>query len=282
VKLEAMAPSARYVGAMLALMFVVSGAVRAEPAFSFDATPGKLRKSVVPISYSIELRPDAESLALPGVEVIDVEVREPTARLTLNAVNTTFASVTVDDSLTRADVTLDAAAETATFIFAQPLAAGAHRLRIEFTARINKFDRGFFFERLRYYYAAASARNPALAHLTLALTLTDEVPGTIVTGLIGSVASFAEQPDLAWDFLQKNYDALFAKQGPAFRDQFIANFMTNFSDEGHAAELAAFAPVQATSGGRVMAGRAQEVIAISADLKSRALPAVEAWIKARK
>jgi hypothetical protein len=165
VKLEAMAPSARYVGAMLALMFVVSGAVRAEPAFSFDATPGKLRKSVVPISYSIELRPDAESLALPGVEVIDVEVREPTARLTLNAVNTTFASVTVDDSLTRADVTLDAAAETATFIFAQPLAAGAHRLRIEFTARINKFDRGFFFERLRYY-AAASARNPALAHLT--------------------------------------------------------------------------------------------------------------------
>jgi hypothetical protein len=212
VKLEAMAPSARYVGAMLALMFVVSGAVRAEPAFSFDATPGKLRKSVVPISYSIELRPDAESLALPGVEVIDVEVREPTARLTLNAVNTTFASVTVDDSLTRADVTLDAAAETATFIFAQPLAAGAHRLRIEFTARINKFDRGFFFERLRYYYAAASARNPALAHLTLALTLTDEVPGTIVTGLIGSVASSAEQPDLAWDFLQKNYDALFAKR----------------------------------------------------------------------
>jgi aminopeptidase N len=58
--------------------------------------------------------------------------------------------------------------------------------------------------------------------------------------------------------------------------------MTNFSDEGHAAELAAFAPVQATSGGRVMAGRAQEVIAISADLKTRALPAIEAWIRERK
>ena len=77
--------------------------------------------------------------------MIDIEVREPTARLTLNAVNTTFASVTVDDSAERADVALDAAAETATFTFAQPLAAGAHRLRIEFTARINKFDRGFFF-----------------------------------------------------------------------------------------------------------------------------------------
>jgi aminopeptidase N len=67
--------------------------------------------------------------------VIDIEVREPTARLTLNAVNTTFASVTADDSAGRADVVLDAAGETATFIFAQPLAAGPHRLRTEFTKR---------------------------------------------------------------------------------------------------------------------------------------------------
>jgi hypothetical protein len=31
-----------------------------------------------------------------------------------------------------------------------------------------------------------------------------------------------------------------------------------------------------------MAGRAQEVIAISAGLKTRALPAIEAWIRERK
>ncbi len=61
------------------------------------------------------------------VEVIGIEVREPAARLTLNAVNTTFASVTADDGAERADLALDAAAETATFTFAQPLAAGAHR-----------------------------------------------------------------------------------------------------------------------------------------------------------
>ncbi|WP_091976695.1 MULTISPECIES: M1 family metallopeptidase [Bradyrhizobium] len=136
-------------------------------------------------------------------------------------------------------------------------------------------------ERLRYYFAAAGARDASLARATLALALTDEVPGTIVTGLINSVAASGEQPDLAWDFLQKNYDTLFAKQGPQFRDQFIANFMTNFSDDGHAAELAAFAPAQATSGGRVMAARATETIAISADLKARALPAVDAWIRQR-
>jgi aminopeptidase N len=137
-------------------------------------------------------------------------------------------------------------------------------------------------ERLRYYYAAASARNSALARATLALTLTDELPGTIVTGMISTVASSGEQPDLAWDFVQKNFDALLAKQGPAFRDQFVANFMTNFSDDVHAAELAVFAPAQTTSGGRVMVARALETIAISADFKARALPAIDAWIKARK
>src|SRR6478609_2859197 len=103
---------------MLAVMLVVSGAAHAEQIFSFDATPGKLPKTVVPINYAIELRPDIESLALPGVAVVDIEVREATAQLTLNAVNTTFASVTVDDGA-RADVALDDAAETATLTFAQ-------------------------------------------------------------------------------------------------------------------------------------------------------------------
>ena len=115
---------------------------------------------------------------------------------------------------------------------------------------------------------------------TLALTLTDELPSNIVGGLINAVASSGEQPDLAWDFVQKNFDALAAKQGPQFRDAFIQNFMTNFSDDAHAAELARFAPAQATSGGRVMTARALETIAISVDLKTRALPAVDAWIRA--
>ena len=81
---------------------------------------------------------------------------------------------------------------------------------------------------------------------TLALTLTDELPSTIVGGMINSVASSGEQPDLAWDFVQKNFDTLAARQGPSFRDAFVADFMTNFSDDAHAAELAHFAPAQAT------------------------------------
>src|ERR1700731_4009715 len=130
--------------AIIALSFAISGTAAAAPSYSFDTNPGKLPKTVIPVHYAIELTPDLESLALPGVEVIDIEVREPTARLTLNAINTTFASATVDNDAQRADVTLDATAETATLDFPQPLAAGAHRLRIGFTAKINKFGTGLF------------------------------------------------------------------------------------------------------------------------------------------
>ena len=79
--------------------------------------------------------------------------------------------------------------------------------------------------------------------------------------------------------MKANFDVLAAKQGPSFRDAFVANFMTNFSDDAHAAELKRFAPAQVTSGGRVMTARALETIAIAADLKTRALPSIDGWIK---
>jgi aminopeptidase N len=135
-------------------------------------------------------------------------------------------------------------------------------------------------ERVRYYYAAASARDPALAQDTLALTLTKELPSTLVNGLINEVAQSGWHRELAWDFVQKNLAALTARQGPDFPHEFVPNFMTAFSDEAHADALRQFAPAQETLGGRVMTARALEAIAISADLKSRALPAIEAWIKA--
>src|SRR3954453_4850400 len=92
------------VPAAIVLALSISGSAAAEPGFSFDATPGKLPKTVVPIHYAIALTPDLGSLALPGVEVVDIEVREPTARLVLNAVNTTLSAVTIDDDAQRADV----------------------------------------------------------------------------------------------------------------------------------------------------------------------------------
>src|SRR6185295_2229637 len=90
----------------------------------------------------------------------------------------------------------------------------------------------------------------------------------LVGGVISAVARSGEQPELALAFVLKNFEALANKQGPAFRNTFVSNLMTVFADAARVEELKAFAPAQATSGGRVVAGRAQETIMINAEFKA--------------
>jgi aminopeptidase N len=136
-------------------------------------------------------------------------------------------------------------------------------------------------ERVRYYSAAASARDPELARATLAIALTDELPTSMIGTLINQVASQGEHRDLAWSFLKENFAALAAKQGPGFQNTFPANLMTNFTDTTHAAELANFAPAHATSGGRRVAERSYERIMTDADFTAQQLPAVDEWVRRR-
>ena len=126
-------------------MLALAGACAAEPIYSFAKTPGKLPKTVVPTHYSIELEPNLDSLAIAGTEIIDIDVREATAQLVLNAVNMTLARATVDDGAQSATIAVDQETQTATLTFPAPLAVGTHKLRIDFTAQINKFGRGLFF-----------------------------------------------------------------------------------------------------------------------------------------
>jgi aminopeptidase N len=136
-------------------------------------------------------------------------------------------------------------------------------------------------ERVRYYSAAASARDPVLAREMLALALTDELPSTLRGAVINAVAGAGEQPELAWEFVQKNFAALAARQGPSFRDAFVANLMSSFSDTERADELAAFAAAHATAGGKIIAARAREAILIDAEFKARVVPALDDWLQRR-
>jgi aminopeptidase N len=136
-------------------------------------------------------------------------------------------------------------------------------------------------ERVRYYSAAASARDPAFAEETLAIALTDELPTSLVGTLISQVASQGEQRDLAWNFVKANFAALAAKQGPSFQNNFPAGLMTNFTDAAHAQELENFAPAHSTSGGRIVAARSYERIMTDADFSAQQLPAVNEWVKRR-
>ena len=134
-------------------------------------------------------------------------------------------------------------------------------------------------ERVRYYSAAASARDPALARETLAIALTDELPNSLVSTLISWVASQGEHRDLAWEFVRMNFAALGEKLGPSFRRTYVSGLFATFTDPARAVELGNFAPVHETSGGRIVAARTQERIMTAADFISQNLPAVDDWVK---
>jgi aminopeptidase N len=135
--------------------------------------------------------------------------------------------------------------------------------------------------RERYYLAAASARDPALAQKTLALILDGDMPPNIAGKMLRAVAWEGEHAQAVWTFLQRNYRALVARPGSSFGAHDVASFMKDFSDRKRAAELANFAPLRTTAQGRAAARRAEEEIRFSADFKARVLPEIDAWISQR-
>ncbi|HKA80957.1 MAG TPA: M1 family metallopeptidase, partial [Xanthobacteraceae bacterium] len=133
-----------HAAAVLLALVLVAGSALAEPAFSFDSAPGKLPKTVVPVHYAVDLALNPEGRTITGSELIDIEVREPTARIVLNADDIAISAASIDDGAQRAAVSLDDDAETATLTFPRPLAIGMHRLRIAFTGKINTSGPGLY------------------------------------------------------------------------------------------------------------------------------------------
>src|SRR5262249_37575475 len=109
-----------YAVRLIACLLVSSllGAVgaRAGEPFSFKDVPGKLSKTVVPIHYTIDLKPDLDKLTIAGSEVVEIDVQAPTDRLVLNAARMTFSSAVLD-GVGNATVSFDADEETATLTF---------------------------------------------------------------------------------------------------------------------------------------------------------------------
>src|SRR5262249_5787130 len=135
--------AAAIVWAAFASLLAIADA-RAELPYSFASTPGKLPKTVVPIHYALDLKPDLDKLTVAGSEVIDIEVMQPTDRLMLNAVNITVGEASID-GVGPATIATDAKAETLTLSFPRALAANRYKLRIAYTGQINRFGRGLFF-----------------------------------------------------------------------------------------------------------------------------------------
>ena len=108
-----------------------------------EPLPGRLPRGVVPMHYDIRVEPDTRALSFTGRAVIDVEVKEPTETITLNALDLEIASARLDGERA-ATVTLDRQAQTATLRFDRAVEPGPHRLAFDYRGKIETTPAGLF------------------------------------------------------------------------------------------------------------------------------------------
>ena len=113
-----------------------------------DATT-QLPRNIKPTHYTIHVVPHAQSLSFDGTIAIAIDVLEPTDRIVLNAIDMTFANSKLvaakgKSAALTPKVGIDANAQTATFAFDEPIAAGSYVLSTDYTGKIGTQANGLF------------------------------------------------------------------------------------------------------------------------------------------
>jgi aminopeptidase N len=127
--------------AALALLF----AFALQPALADAPQRVVLPANVTPLHYDLAITPDASAKSFTGSVKIDIEVREQTSRIELNAADLVFSHVALSGVAGQPQVAFDKTEETATLTFAAPIAPGHYALSIEYAGRINNNAAGLFY-----------------------------------------------------------------------------------------------------------------------------------------
>jgi puromycin-sensitive aminopeptidase len=109
--------------------------------------PYRLPRTAVPSRYDIRLEPDLTTLTFRGTETVALDVAERISDITLNAVELTIESASLENDrgeTIRAAATLEDATERCRLTLASPAAPGRWRLRLGFRGTLNDKLRGFY------------------------------------------------------------------------------------------------------------------------------------------
>ena len=144
-----------------AILFLFVENMPAERPFDFATTPGKLPKQVVPTEYAIRILPNIEKLTFTGSETVNLDVRAPVRELVLNALEIEIASASVDDKpVPRDAIKIDNEKQLVTISVSAELAAGSHKLALEFSGKINQGGQGLYY--MPYQEEGTGAKKIAL------------------------------------------------------------------------------------------------------------------------
>lgn len=103
---------------------------------------GQLPQTVAPVLYDITIRPDAKALTFSGEETVDVDVRQATTTIVLNAAELAVTRATFDGK--PVPFTMDMAAQTLTLTLPQAASVGRHKVGFAWTGTINRSANGLF------------------------------------------------------------------------------------------------------------------------------------------
>jgi aminopeptidase N len=103
-----------------------------------------LPDDVVPSHYDLSLTPDAKALTFTAKVGIDLEVKRPTASIILNAADLVFDTVALAGETAAPSVSFDAEQQTVKLVFEHPIAAGPHRLSIDYHGQVYQQASGLF------------------------------------------------------------------------------------------------------------------------------------------
>jgi len=130
---------------LLLVLLFTSLALRAEEPFSWEKTPGRLPKNIVPLRYDVRLEPDIEKATFTGSQTVSFEVRQPAQEIVLHSVGLEIADAKLlgerPIALTPKAGTDD---ETITFSLPEKLAPGRYELSLNFTGKLGESPLGLY------------------------------------------------------------------------------------------------------------------------------------------
>jgi puromycin-sensitive aminopeptidase len=107
----------------------------------------RLPSHIKPLRYTLELAPDMEAFTFAGKEMIALVIDKPTKEITLHCKDIHIDTVEITQnkkSCFALKISYNSKAETATFVFGQPIQKGKASLSIVFDGVINETLRGFY------------------------------------------------------------------------------------------------------------------------------------------
>jgi aminopeptidase N len=125
-----------------ALCFSLAPTAWCGAPFSFESAPGRLPKSVVPVSYDVAIVPNAEALKFTGTESIQLQFRAATATVQFNSLNETLNHVLLDGKPVKS-VTSSDEQQLTTVTLTKP-ATGLHTLSFSYSGKIETQPQGLF------------------------------------------------------------------------------------------------------------------------------------------